>query len=568
MMRLFDEHTIRFVESLNGTWRFAPDPEDKGAAEKWYCGLPDSQPVIVPSVWNTEAGMLEYEGAAWYEKRFFSKGGCLRLSFGAVLTYAKVWLDGVYLGDHYGGFSQFSFIVPNISQGSHTLTVLADNRFDRYSIPQKRVDWYPYGGISRDVSIEELHGICVLENRLEYTLSEDLTSAKCQLVLQCYNAGAEEKTDLTVDIGDRNVYRGSISVPAGTTQTVTLPEFCLDSITLWEPGNPKLYSVCIKTDTDDLYDRVGFRHICVSDRKILLNGKPLQIRGINRHDDHPDFGFAFPPSRIKHDLDLITGLNCNAIRGAHYPNSQLFLDYLDELGILFWSEIPIWGIGFSVEALADPTVVERGLAMHKEMVRYYYNHPAIILWGMHNEIRADTEPALHMTKTYYDYLKANGGNRLVVYAANQYFTDICCAYSDVICVNQYYGWYDGDLPAWIPFLEQYCQRMESLGMADKPFIMSEFGGAALYGYHDAECTKWSEEYQAKLLRYCLKLFGEHPAVAGAFIWQFCDARTSSQMDLSRARGFNNKGIMNEYRRPKAAYFAVQEAYRQWMEQNT
>ena len=292
----------------------------------------------------------------------------------------------------------------------------------------------------------------------------------------------------------------------------------------------------------------------------------MQIRGINRHEDHPDFGFAFPPARMKHDIDLITGMNCNAIRGSHYPNSRIFLDYLDEMGILFWSEIPIWGIGFSVETLGDPTVVERGLEMHREMVKYYYNHPAIILWGMHNEIRADTEQALAMTKTYYEYLKENGGNRLVVYAANQYFTDICCQYSDVICVNQYYGWYDGDMPAWIPFLEKYCQRMESLGMADKPFIMSEFGGAALYGYHDAECTKWSEEYQAKLLSYCLKLFGEHPAIAGAFIWQFCDARTSSQMDLSRARGFNNKGIMNEYRRPKAAYFAVHEAYRQWTEQ--
>ena len=156
MQRLFLEHTIRSVQNLSGTWSFAVDPQDIGKTESWQTSLPNPRPVTVPSVWNTDMGLLEYEGAAWYEKRVHTQGGCLRFCFGAVLTKADVWLDGEYLGSHYGGFCQFSFIKRNVSGGYHTLTVRADNRFDEASIPMAKVDWYHYGGISRDVTVETL----------------------------------------------------------------------------------------------------------------------------------------------------------------------------------------------------------------------------------------------------------------------------------------------------------------------------------------------------------------------------------------------------------------------------
>ena len=118
-------------------------------------------------------------------------------------------------------------------------------------------------------------------------------------------------------------------------------------------------------------------------------------------------------------------MGCNAIRGSHYPNSKEFVDYLDMHGILFWSEIPIWGGGFSEEALADPIAIERGLDMHREMLKHYYNHPCIIMWGMHNEILTNTKPGLDISNCYYNYLKKNGENRLVVYATNIPMDDIC-----------------------------------------------------------------------------------------------------------------------------------------------
>lgn len=569
MARLFEEHIVRSVKSLNGAWRFCADREDKGEAEGWEKGIPNARTVAVPSVWNCESGLLSYEGAAWYEKKFYTKGGCLRFCFGAVMTTAKVWLDGEYLGSHYGGFSFFDFIVPDVAEGYHTLTVLVDNRFDEYSIPQKKVDWYHYGGIVRDVAVETLEGICVLNNRLEYCLSEDLSTVEGHFVLDCYNTKRRKsESAVRISIGEEIVFEGKIAVSGRKRQELILPAFEMKNIRLWDVGKPELYEVRIEAETDDLIDRVGFRKIAVKDKEILLNGKPVEFRGVNRHEEQADFGFAFPLSRMKHDIDLILDMGCNAIRGSHYPNSKEFLDYLDETGILFWSEIPIWGCGFSQDTLGDKTVVKRGLEMHREMVRDYYNHPSIVFWGMHNEILSDTPEGLEMTKKYYAYLKENGGNRLVVYASNRHVKDISFGYTDVICLNMYFGWYSGDLPRWNSFMDEICAYLEEQGVSHLPIIFSEFGGGAIYGFHDAECPKWSEEYQAKLLDYTLNLFHEHPAVRGSFVWQFCDIRTCAEMGFSRARGFNNKGVMNENRRPKAAYYTVQKCYRSFAEEES
>lgn len=567
MARLFDEHVKRQVKILDGAWKFCTDPADEGMGAGWYLGNINGETVSVPSVWNNQKELLRYEGAAWYEKSFYTEGGALRFCFGAVLTEADVWLDGRYLGNHYGGFCQFEFMVPEVAEGWHRLTVRADNRFDAHSIPQAQVDWYHYGGIIRSVTVETLKGICITHSRFDYELSDDLSEAKCSLVLRLYNAkNSEISTTLKAAVGDREVYQGQVRLNGGEETELTLPSFIFDQIRLWDVFEPNLYMVSMFTDTDDLRERIGFRKIEVQDQKILLNRHEIEIMGVNRHDEYPEFGFAFPQSLMKRDLDMIVNMGCNFIRGSHYPNSRDFLDFLDERGILFWSEIPIWGCGFSEEALADPVVVSRGLEMHREMVKYYNNHPSIIMWGMHNEILTSTRAGYEMSKCYYEYLKKNGGPRLVVYASHVPMKDICMEFTDVICLNLYHGWYQGGLETWKVELDRFDARRKELGFETKPIIMSEFGAAAIYGWHDDEDIRWSEEYQAKLITYCLNLFHEYPAIAGSVIWQFCDIRTASEAGISRARGFNNKGLVNEYRKPKQAYFAAKKWFRQFAEE--
>lgn len=561
MGRTFQEHKVRRVHSLDGQWRFATDEKDEGKALGWQNGLKCFTTVAVPQVWNSTEGLLTYEGVCWYERDFYTCGGTIRLCFGAVLTEAEVYLDGILIGSHYGGFTAFDFIV-DISEGTHRLTLRADNRFDAHSIPQKLVDWYHYGGIIRSVTMEELNGACVLSARFDYELNTTLSAAVCHFTLKLFNTEkAKIQAHVTLHFENSVVFDGYLSAPAGVS-SVALPDFTVSDLRLWDEGKGELYTAYITTDTDDLTERVGFRKVEVKDSGVYLNNRRVEFRGVNRHEDHPDWGFAFPFGLMNKDLDLIERLGCNSVRGSHYPNSKELVDLLDERGLMFWSEIPIWGCGFSVDALADPIVVERGLEMHREMLEQYYNHPSIVIWGMHNEIDSRSQAGYDMTEKYYAFLKQNGGNRLVSFASRFPLDDICFGLCDIVSINYYIGWYQEHM-SWKELLIALDERLAKLDLSQKPIIMSEFGAAALYGCHDDENIRWSEEYQAKLLSDCVTLFHEHPSVVGSFIWQFADMRTCWEAGMNRARGFNNKGIMNEYRKPKLAYREIKRLYNSW-----
>ena len=574
MNRLFNVHETRKTYDLNGNWKFKIDKDGLGEKNGWQYGLTDAETVIVPSNWNNELRLLNYEGCAWYERKLLTKGGTIKIEFGSVMTKADVWLDGKWLGEHYGAFTQFDFIVNDVSLGEHTLVVRADSSINEQSFPQRHTDWFNYGGIARDVSFDELNGISILTNHIVYELSENLASASVSCELELYNANASTlSSPLTVTVGDYTIYSQEVTLDGYERKTIVSPSVTLNDIKLWDTDAPNLYTAVAKTVTDDLIDKVGFRKIEVKDGNILLNGKSIELLGVNRHEEHPDWGFAFPAKLMKKDIDLILNMNCNTIRGSHYPQTQIFIDMLDEKGILFWSEIPMWGCGFGEMALQDPVVVERGLNMHREMTKFYYNHPCIIIWGMHNEIWTSWECTYDISKKYSEHLRKNGGNRLITHASHNPFGDTSMEFDDIVCINLYHGWYNyGGYPrtmyAWEKFVSDLKERLVNQGWDHKPVIMSEFGAAALAGYHSHfDEVRWSEEYQRDLLEYTLELFHNTDYMRGTYIWQFCNIRTSPDMDINRVRYFNNKGIVDEYRNPKAAYFKVKELYGKYAEEN-
>lgn len=557
MKRLFEDHKIRIVKDLNGAWKFTTDTENIGEENGYMNGLPYSKTVSVPGVWNTQLDLFTYEGVCWYEKDFYFDGFA-KLVFEGVMTECKVWLDGNYLGYHYGGFCQFDFLAGELEPGIHKLVLKVDNRFDDDSIPQKVVDWYHYGGITRSVSVEKFKGTSINYAKFDYKLNQNYTSADVNFTVELCGAGKQKETEFSIWLDDEKIYAEKISVRKGSVKKLKIENITVDNIKLWSPDSPNLYKLTFKTDTDDLIDRVGFRNVEIKDLKLLINGKETELRGVNRHEDHPDFGMTVPFAQMERDVDIILDMGCNTIRGSHYPNSRIFLDMLDEKGILFWSEIPIWGCGFSEKALSNKVIIKRGLDMHKEMLKYYFNHPSIIIWGLHNEIRTHSIAGYKMTKLYYSYVKDNGGNRLVTYASDKPMTDICFEFCDIISINQYFGWYSGAREDWKSFPDKFNERRLSLGFADKPVIMSEFGAAATYGNHTFGDVKWTEEYQAKLHEIALQTFHDCPYMIGSYIWQFCD--TVSAKDVAKARTLNNKGILNEYRKPKMAYYSVKNKY--------
>ncbi len=562
MKRFITEHNKRRAVSLDGLWRFITDKEDAGITLGYQNGLPaEATSTYVPSVFASTPTLLGYEGVCWYERSVYIEKGSIRLHFGAVMTDCIVYLDGEEIGKHYGGFCEFEFLLENKVAGDHRLTVRVDNRFDAHSIPQEVVDWYHHGGITRSVTLEYLSGVSILKNHMHYTLSEDLSTAEVCFEVELFGAEAGEST-LLISLENEVLCSMPVSVAVGEHKTVVTETVKVENIRLWDVGAPALYTLKTETETDDLFDRVGFRKIEAKGYQILLNGKPFVVKGINRHEEHPDLGFAFPEAMMGRDIEIIKDMGVNSIRGSHYPNARPFLDLLDESGISFWSEIPFWGVGFTAEAVADPIVVARGEEMMRDMVHYYYNHPSILIFGMHNEMPVSAESTLALTKKLYAYLKEKGGNRLVTYATCYPLEDICLAYTDLYCINDYHGWYRYDLPGTADYVQELHAHIEAQGLPARPMIMSEFGAAAIYGKRDFDTEIWSENYQAELLDFCIRLFLSDEKFAGCYIWHFADARTSFK-NLNRARGFNNKGVVNEYRKPKLAYDAVKKVYHEF-----
>ncbi len=558
MERIFKEHYKRKTELLNGDWKFAPDKEDIGKEAEWFKAFPeDFRFVNVPSCWNLELDLADHFGVSWYSKDFYTEACFLELEFGAVSGLCEVYLDGEYLGEHYGGFTAFKF-TKMVESGIHTVTLRVDASSNTTNtIPLQEVDWYHYGGIIRSVVINKYNAPYISNYRVSYELYSTCASAKVIYTCEITNPFDEKyETKLKISLDGNSVIEKDFTIGAGHSYSF-LGTASVKDVELWDVGAPRLYEVRFETEDDDMIDNIGFRKIETRGKEIFLNGKKITFKGVNRHEEHPDWGFAVPANITKRDVDIIKDLNCNIIRGSHYPQSKTLLDYLDREGILFWSEIPMWG--YPPKALADPLTLERGLTMHTEMIEQYYHHPSIVIWGLHNEIYTESPEAYDLTKAFSQFVRESDPTRLVTFATCRFDKDICLEFVDFVALNYYMGWYTGSLNDWEGFIKGVRQKMIDKGVGDKPVVMSEFGCAAIAGYDDFGHNKWTMQYQSDFIETVIRHAFAEDGFCGTFVWQFADI--VSDININRARGFNNKGLLSEHRRPKTSYFTVKELYK-------
>lgn len=565
LIRTFQQHSLRHTRLLDGLWDFITDPGNVGITEQWHAKFPtDSRKLVVPSCWNNELGYYDYIGAAWYRTYFnTAQEANIRLCFEGILHHADVYVDGHHLGYHFGGYTQFSKIIPHLAKGKHELIIRVDSTLDWQTLPTDIADWYSYGGIIRSVELQELPDVYIESLKIDYQLEGDMADIQLEVKL---NSLSSVDSQIIVSASTEGLVfsESPVHIAAGESSQLSL-RGSLENIRKWDVGQPELYTFTVQAGEDDLIDRTGFRTIEVSNGQILLNGKALYLQGVNRHEEHPEWGFAFPPKLMLKDLDILTDMGCNIVRGSHYPQSQFWIDLLDEHGLLLWSEIPMWGCFMSKETLASPLFAERGLQMLDEMISRDYHHPSIIFWGAHNEIDTRTDEALTLTKKFVSKIRSMDTSRLVTYATMHPEEDIVLSYFDVIGINKYYGWYQGNVNGFRDMLQQYYRNAESQGASDKPVIMSEFGAAGIFGDAGWEPRLFSEDYQADVVQQALQIFREDPRIVGTLIWHFADIRVDVRSDRpyfrDRARSFNNKGLLNEYRKPKLAYRLVKEIYR-------
>lgn len=556
MIRTFKTHYVRKqMELTESLWEFEPCAGS-------YAG--QKFPVAVPGCWENHPLFADYRGEGIYRKTFQAQGN-VRIECKGVSHTATVYLDGHEIGHHYNAYTPFSVVVSDLEPGRHMLEIKADNRFHKDSALHVPNDYMSYGGISRGVVVEELSDLYLEYVHVKTYRENKQWHVQVKAAVNVLKIGQNEDEDITI--------QGKIKDTAfewKLTDTAKKHyEFCTDlkinGIEEWSLETPVLYQVELQMlregeVIDDLIERFGFREICVQGKYISLNGKRLRIKGVCRHEDHPDYGCALPYQTIYNDLVLIRQMGANSIRTAHYPNDEIFLDLCDELGILVWEENHARGL--EEDRMKHPLFEEQAEQVIREMIFYHYNHPCIFIWGILNECASETLFGRSCYEKQFRLIREMDDSRPCTFASCKFFGDICFDLPDVISCNLYPRWYV-DKPVRDYLNEVYDWIVEDGNGKGKPFIVSEIGAGGLYGCHNAYHGKWTEEYQADALSEqvseCLK-FSES---MGVYIWQFCDVRVSSEWFAGRPREMNNKGIVDEYRRQKAAYGRVKEIFEQY-----
>ena len=551
MIRTFQTNVIRKNQELSSSlWNFTPSSgENKDKTYK----------VAVPCCWESLPDFSSYRGIGLFSRTIEAEGN-IRLIFKGVSHTARVCLDGNIIAEHYNAYTPFSVVLRNLAGKRHLLGVYADNSFGEKSALHVPNDYMSYGGISRGVVMETLENAYI--ESIHAIPVREKNGWNTNVSIKIASLSDEESTyDLKLWINGRVFEFDKIKLNAG--ESVTVQKDCNPGdVKNWEIEDPALYEIkAILTNqdraVDDLIERIGYREVKTEGKDILLNGRKIRIKGFCRHEDHPMFACAIPFSAMQQDLLLAKDLGANSIRTSHYPNDELFLDLCDEQGILVWEENHARGL--TLEQMENPNFEQQSETCIEEMINSHINHPSIIIWGILNECASDTEYGYGCYQKQYDLIHKMDNSRPRSSASCKFKTDICFGLPEIVSYNLYPEWYH-DTPAgeYVNDIYNWVQR-ESKGRG-KPFLITEIGAGAIYGYRTPTLCKWSEEYQAMALEHQIQAVLEHEEISGIYIWQYCDVRISNEWFGSRPRTMNNKGILDEYRRRKMSYDVVKKLY--------
>ncbi len=498
--------------SLDGPWRYIIDPLDSGARgnnvrrtfwkdDREGGNIPlveydwAASPVIdLPRDWNSHLPeLLWYDGPVYFQRRFEAApmpGQRRWLCFEAVNYAATVWLNGVEIGRHEGGFTPFSIdVTDRLQVGTNRLTVRADSRHGAEAVPTRYTDWQNYGGITRSVWLVDVPQVHIADwfIRIE----------RGRIVADISVSGAGAGTPVMVSIG-KLALRGLTD--ANGQVRIETP---LRGLALWTPERPILHAVAISIPSETLTDRIGLRTITTHGRELRLNDKPIFLRGISLHEE--PFGPVGTRRMTEADARRLLGeakaLGCNFIRLAHYPHGETTLRIADEIGLIVWAEVPVYWEDIAYDS---PRTLALARDMLGDMIRRDRNRASIGLWSVANETPATPERT-NFLRVLIAHARALDPTRLLTAALNKNIDvggaaegesrfvvdDALGRDLDVLAINQYEAWYSRRTPAdldQVSFTSPY----------DKPLMFSEFGADARFGTHGPRDARWTEEYQAWL----------------------------------------------------------------------
>lgn len=564
--------------TLNGKWNYVVDPLENG-----YYGYRlevlkngfflnkkpkdkqelveynlDTSPIMdIPSDWNTKDNQLFfYEGTVWFKKDFALNkiaGKKYVLYFGAVNYDAKVYVNGKKAGEHAGGYTPFNFdITDEVVDGDNFVVVKVDNKRYQDNVPTVNMDWWNYGGITRDVIIAELPGTYIEDYSIQLARgSKNTITGWIKL------SDAEAGQKISVSIPELKIKQELITDAEGKSK------FEIETkATLWTPENPKLYDVAINCGDEKVEDRIGFRSIETKGKQILLNGKQIFLRGISIHEEAP-FGGGRAWSK-EHAVTLLTWakeMGCNYVRLAHYPHNENMVREAERLGLMVWSEIPVyWTISFENEG----TYQNAQRQLH-DMIYRDKNRCNIVIWSIANET-PHGEARDKFLSRLSAYARQQDNTRLISMAMEvtqaknniNRLDDNMNEFVDVLSFNQYIGWYR-DTP-------ELARHMKWEIPYNKPVIISEFGGDALQGLHGDKTERWNEEYQEELYIRNLEMLNKIDGLSGLSPWILVDFRSPRRQLPGIQDWYNRKGLISNWGIKKKAFLVMQDFYKKKKEE--
>jgi len=584
--------------SLVDEWRFSIDQDKVGEGQEWFASDFDDSTwatVSVPHTWNVMPEYLDYEGLAWYRRTFTVPAGSenahLRLRFGAVFYLARVWFNGQYLGQHEGGYTPFEYDVSAVARPGeiNVLAVQVDNlraidRIPAVLRPDWSFDWYNYGGITRDVSLEITSRAYIARQQVvstpHITGMDEADSATVTATIMVNNTSSDPLDGTLVatlleDASGQAVLNApvssSISVAAGESAEVQLTA-TLASPKLWHFDHPNLYRWSVSLTvadgqilhTDEV--TIGIRSVELKNGYFYINGEPVRLVGVTRHEDYPGQGSAETVTAMAADYNDLKLLNEVFSRPVHYPQNEFILDYADRHGILLIPEVPAWQL--NQQQMNSQQMRDLEKQQISEMIVEAFNHPSVWAWSIGNEIESDTSAGTSFVGDMVKYVKSLDPTRPVGFASNRlgsktYFE--ATTFSDFVLMNQYFGTWAGPKQGLGPALDRIHQTWP-----DKVVIISEYGFEPHWNSYWGPPTSTlnEDEYyfipdgtpsdseaadiiRRQLITEQMAIFRSKPFVAGAIFWTYQDYRTRSNFIM---------GLVDSERNRRGSWGVLRDEY--------
>lgn len=583
--------STRQVSSLDGMWDFWFDPQSEGTAAGWANGLPDPLRVPVPASFAdlfTDKASRDYCGDFWYATRFFVPAAWqndrIVVRFGSVTHRCTVYCNGQEVARHEGGFLPVvADLTAVIRPGQeNTLVVAANNELNETSIPcgatkvcadgsklaKPYFDFFNYAGIQRSVQL-----CCLPQETVEdYTVSYTLHGADAAVH---YTVRTNGSHPVRVSLYDADGNR--VASAEGCEGVLQVPD-----AHLWQVRNAYLYRIVLEIRDGDMVldsyvDRIGIRTIAIEGTRILVNGKPVYLKGYGKHEDFEVIGRGFSAAVMKRDFECMKWSNANCFRTSHYPYADEWYQFADEEGFLIIDEVPAVGMMRSTrnfvaagqgqytyffEAPTVPQLQAAHIQATEEMIVRDRNHPSVFAWSLFNEPETTTDYAHDYFAAVFDAARALDPQHRPLTGAFEKNSkpELCKCYPlcDFICLNRYYGWYikGGEMEEAEADFRNEMDRWAAKNL-NVPFVFTEFGTDTLPTEHKLPSIMWSQEYQDEYLEMCFRVFDSYDFVQGELVWNFADFQTTE--GIMRVNG-NKKGIFTRARQPKDAAFVLKKRW--------